>query len=160
MWSRVAVLLLSVAAAVSGYGRDAAEGDWRMTGSGVEFAVTQSATEADVLDLTLLHAEDMSLLPGTHIGTMRRTPESGRYVARIAVNPSGAKGRRMRNVLVKFTDEGSLIFEPYRSGKRISLWRWIPYLFRVTVIEDGREPAGINGAVRLGADDLGRHRVL
>lgn len=156
---RLALLLTALATLATASAREAVEGEWRIAGSGVEFAVTASPTEADVCDITLLDATDMSLLPGTRIGTLRRTPVAGRYVARMVVDPSRPLGRK-RDMLVQLTDQGTLTFRPYSKGRRISLWRWIPYLFRVTVVESGREPDDINGAVRRGYDDLSRHRAL
>lgn len=109
--------------------------------------------------ISVIDAEDMSLPAGTHVGSLRRTPTPGRYIASLLSNPSRIKSKK-RNLVVTLRPEGSLSFEPYRSGKRISLWRWIPYLFRVTVVQEGHQPADIEGAVRPGTADLTRHRIL
>lgn len=156
---RLLLLSLIAFAAAGLHARDAVEGDWRMTASGTEFRISRPPTGGDSFEIILIDSPDMSLLPGTLIGTARITPTPGRYVARMLLNPAHPHARK-RDVLLKITPEGNLEFEPFRSGKRISLWRWLPYLFRVTVLESGHEPAGINGAVRMGPDNRSGHRVL
>ncbi|MDE6269609.1 MAG: hypothetical protein K2M12_01975, partial [Muribaculaceae bacterium] len=113
----------------------------------------------DSYEIRLEDSPDMSLVPGTLIGTMQRTPSPGRFVARMVQNPSAPHGRK-RNLLFKLTPEGNISFEVINTGRRISLWRWIPYLFRVTVIENRQAPADTQGAVRTDRPDLSRHRIL
>lgn len=151
------LLTLAISATLALRAAEAIEGHWRITSSGVEFSITRSG--ADIYDIHLLDSPDMSLMPGTLIGTLERTPLPGRFVARMTVDPSSPDKRR-RQLLFKLTPEGSISFEPINSGRRISLWRWIPYLFRVTVVENRQPPADIHGAVRTDVPDLTRHRVL
>jgi len=138
---------------------DAITGCWRMTCGNAEFTITASATTAGAFDITLTDTDDMSLMPGTVIGEAHTTATPGRYVATMAVNPNRPKGKK-RNLVITIRPNGSLSFEPYRTGRSISLWRWLPYMFRVTVTRPGRQPLDIEGAVRTDRPDLTRHRVL
>lgn len=143
----------------SAQGESAITGRWRLTASGAEISITPATGSAGRYDITLLNAEDMSLPTGIVIGEVQTTPTPGRFAARIAANPNRPKGKR-RSMVITLKPNGSLSFEPYRSGTRVSLWRWIPYLFRVTVLQPGRQPSDIEGAVRADKPDLTRHRVL
>lgn len=135
------------------------EGSWRMTSGSAEFKIVPSGSTPGSYDIVLLYSHDMSAPTGAIIGEMRTTATPGRYVASFASNPA-RPGSKRRNLVATLNYNGSLSFEPFRKGKRVSLWRWIPYLFRVTVIQESKQPADIEGAVRLGNDDLTRHRIL
>ena len=151
--------MLCCAACTFAQSTDAIAGRWRMTGGGAEFSISPSATSAGVFTITLTDTDDMSLLPGTIIGEARTTATPGRYVATMAANPNRPKGKK-RNLVITVKPNGSLSFEPYRTGRSISLWRWLPYMFRVTVTRPGHQPSDIEGAVRIDRPDQTRHRVL
>ena len=157
----LSLLCMFTAAAfcVSAQSSDAIVGKWHVTGSNAEFEVSPSPTTAGQFRITLLNADDMSIIPGTVIGSAHTTPTPGRYVASMAASPSRPKGKQ-RKLVITIKANGSLGFEPFSTGRRISLWRWIPYLFRVTVSEPHKPPADIEGAVRIDRPDLTRHRVL
>ena len=140
-------------------GSDPVCGRWRLLSGGAELNISPSPGIQGEYLISVIDAEDMSLPAGTHVGSLRRTATPGRYIASLLSNPSRIKSKK-RNLVVTLRPEGSLSFEPYRSGKRISLWRWIPYLFRVTVVQEGHQPADIEGAVRPGTAGPTRHRIL
>lgn len=134
-------------------------GQWRFTSGGAEIEIAEDSIRDGHYTLRYLDGPDMSIAPGRTIGRLHATPVPGRYIGRMALDPSRTRSKH-RDVVVKLTDRGSLTFEPYRAGMRISFWRWIPYLFRVTVIEPGQHPSETEGAVRLDRPDFVRHRVL
>ncbi|MDE6454050.1 MAG: hypothetical protein K2L27_07605 [Muribaculaceae bacterium] len=135
------------------------EGAWRIISTGAEIEIRRSATDPDGFDITLLSSHDMSMPEGMHIGTATRTATPGRYVAAMRTQPSSPLHRTRRMVLTLRPD-GALSFEPYTKGRTINLWRWIPYLFRVTVEKGYKAPSDIEGALRTDHRDLTRHRTL
>lgn len=159
MIHRLAAALVFCVAALFAAAQGDVCGTWRILSSGAEFSVTHSPTQADVYLLAMEHSPDMSVLPGTPIGEMRRTATPGRFVATMCATP-GKLFAKKRNLVISLNANGSMRFEPYSKGKRITLWRWIPYFFRVTVRDPLKPPSDIEGAVRVGAQDLTRHRVL
>ena len=93
---------------------------------------------------------------GAEIEIAQTPAKAGSYVIRYVVVPTF----QPPSPIVTLKSEGSLSFQPYRSGMSISLWRLLPYLFRVTVVQPGQQPAETEGAVRADRPDLTRHRVL
>lgn len=156
---RLFATLLLFVAAVAASAADPLCGRWRMTSGGAEIEIAPHPTDADTYSVTLYHSEDYTIPAATPIGQIRRTATPGRYVATLCDNPT-APFPKKRSLVVSVRTDGTLGFEPYSKGRRISLWRWIPYLFRVTVIERGHQPSDTEGAVPVDRTDLSRHRTL
>ncbi|MDE6498416.1 MAG: hypothetical protein K2L21_07135 [Muribaculaceae bacterium] len=149
--------LVSVASIASDYG---IVGRWRTTGpADCEFEIKPSTTAPDSYDMLVVNCADMSVFPGTSIGTLHTTPTPGRFLARISSHPERAGAKKV-DVVINLGDEGNLTFQAFKKGKRINLWRLLPYMFRVTIEKEDSRPAGVDGAVRVGRGDLTRFRVL
>lgn len=128
-------------------GSDPLTGLWRMGGDGATFAVLPVEGSSTSFDIVIIDSPDMSVLPGTRFGHATTTGRSGTYDAELYgdVNPTK---RKLRYIL-SIDDNGLLTFKSYKRGKRIALWRWIPYLFRMTVSDYNTRPEGVDGAVKL-----------
>lgn len=141
--------LARVCAMVDDGGGDPIEGVWRIAGDGAVFAVLPGEG-GDTFRLVIVDSPDMSVLPMTEFGTARRTAVAGRYDARLSASlTSGAAVRRDRNLIISLRDDGTLIFEPYKKGLKLNLWRVLPYMFRFSVASQNTRPSDIDGAVRL-----------
>lgn len=138
---------------------DPVVGRWRFTSGGAEIEIATDSLNASGYILRYLDGPDMSIAPGRIIGRLHATPVPGRYIGRMVLDPARKRSKH-RDVVVELSERGSLTFESYRAGMRVSFWRWIPYLFRVTVVEPGQHPADTEGAVRVDRPDFVRHRVL
>lgn len=141
--------LACVCAMVDDGGGDPLEGVWRIAGDGAVFAVLPGEG-GDTFRLVIVDSPDMSVLPMTEFGTARRTAVAGRYDACMSASlTSGAAVRRDRNLIISLSDDGRLIFEPYKKGLKLNLWRVLPYMFRFSVAAQDTRPSDIDGAVRL-----------
>ncbi|MDE6285847.1 MAG: hypothetical protein K2L99_02505 [Muribaculaceae bacterium] len=150
-------IIASLATRATDYG---IVGLWRVTGpQDCEFEIRPSSSVAGSYDMLAVNCADMSVMPGTLIGTLHTTPTPGRFLARISSHPERAGARKV-DVVVNLGNEGNLTFRAFRKGKRISLWRLLPYMFRITVEREDARPEGVDGAVRVGQGDLTRFRVL
>lgn len=149
--------LMSLAASADDYG---IVGHWRMTGDAdCEFEIRPSQVDPGSYEMLVVSCADMSVQAGTPIGSLHSTPTPGRYLARISSKPEKAGARKV-DVVVNLGDKGNLTFHTFRKGKRINLWRLLPYMFRVTIEREDARPEGVDGAVRVGNRDLTRFRVL
>lgn len=141
--------LARVCSMVDDGGGDPIEGVWRIAGDGAVFAVLPGEG-GDTFRLVIVDSPDMSVLPMTEFGTARRTAVAGRYDACMSASlTSGAAVRRDRNLIISLSDDGRLIFEPYKKGLKLNLWRVLPYMFRFSVAAQDTRPSDIDGAVRL-----------
>ncbi len=148
-----AALLLGCAVAAAA---DPLTGRWQINGDGAVVDIVESGTPGGTLSMLWVDGpEDISLDAGTVIGTITPAPNVGTYDCHALVNPSAhRKGRRRYHdftVTLSKDDINSLTFTEYRRTSTVSLWRWIPYLFRVTVINSSNRPGGLDGARRVDA---------
>ena len=141
MRAAIAILLLLSALCVSAQA-DPLCGTWRMTSGAAEFRITPSPTEPGHFEITLISCRDLSIDEGTRIGHATATATPGRYVARMSSAP-GSRIDRKRSLVLTVRSDGSMSFQPYQAGKRVHLWRWIPYIFRVGILPDKQTQSDI-----------------
>ncbi|MDE5930225.1 MAG: hypothetical protein K2H03_07065 [Muribaculaceae bacterium] len=139
----------------NGYG-DPAEGVWRMTATPDAVLAICPSTESDgSFDVWLLDSPDFTLEPCTRIGRAIAGSQPGSYDLTLVENPGSPKPGR-RSFIANIDESGlNMRLTAYRRGKRISLWRWIPYLFRVTVIDKSNRPSNHDGLRRIYPSDGG-----
>lgn len=143
---RPAVDRQSVCRTIDSSGRDPLAGIWRMGGDGATFAALPSTNQA-TLDLVILDSPDMSVIPGTPLGRATATGKPGTYDAELYGGKRQSKSK-MRYIIT-IDEDGNLSFSPYKRGRKVALWRWIPYLFRMTVSSYDTRPGNVDGAMRL-----------
>lgn len=132
---------------------DPLEGDWQVNGGGACLRFATPDIDGDPLRVIWLDGDDWRIPPGTVIGHAVPGATPGVYDCSLSVNPAGRRRHTTATFVLRMTDDGDgLSFEAYRRNRRISLWRWIPYLFRVTVISGSNRPAGLDGARRICAE--------
>lgn len=129
----------------------AIEGVWRMTASAESvLAITARAGSAGTYDVWLLDSPDYRIEPCQLIGSAREGAERGSYDLTLTERPGAVRARKRSFIAtVDGDDHGRLRLHAYNRGKRISLWRWLPYLFRVTIINQSDRPSDHDGMVRI-----------
>lgn len=136
----------SIAAIFGGRQPDPIEGLWQFPADGASLLIVkQSAT---TYDIAIIDSPRLDVKPGTHIGMAVTTPTKGTYDARLDSKPLNNKHLKKATVALTVND-GYLRFTPYSRGKRVTFWRWLPYLFRVGVYDDNSRPGNLDGAAKV-----------
>lgn len=128
------------------------EGVWQISGNGAIFDIKPEPGYSGRYKLTIIDSPDYSVVPGSFFGTLAATATPGQYDAAVSIDPEGKTGssRSTRNFIFEFDESHSrCTLRPYSAGKRISLRRLLPYLFRITIEDRGSRPEGTVGAVRI-----------
>lgn len=127
---------------------DPIEGIWQWPDDGATIAIIAAGSGA--FEMIVIDSPDMAVAPGTIMGRVTRSARKSLYDARIMSRvDSDGKMSHHKKFSIDITDPERLSVEPYQKGKSISLWRWIPYIFRMTINSRDTSPAGIDGAVRI-----------
>lgn len=127
------------------------EGFWRMTGQGAMIAITAHIGRDGVYDIHLLDSPDLTVTPFTLIGQARAGLKAGSYDLTLTDHPGRLRPGR-HDFIATFDDNNDtdrLRLNAYRRGHRVSLWRWIPYFFRVTVVDKTNRPDDHDGLQRV-----------
>lgn len=151
---RTALFLTVVLTALAAAATDPLEGRWTINGGGAVIEITRAPGADERFCVTMVDSPDLKVAPGTVLGYATPAPAAGRYDCRLAADPSPRhSGRRKVSFSIEFVDgtADAITFSYYQKGRRISLWRWLPYLFRVTVSDPRGDINGLDGARRLGS---------
>lgn len=158
---KAVLLALALAAATAASATDPLEGRWEINGRGATVDIAPAPGQPGVLEMSVADSPDMSVAPGTVIGTVVPSSVTGVYDCRVSSDPRGIHHKRGTVAFtIEFADDtgDAVRFNYYRHRRRVSLWRWIPYLFRVAVVSPAESPANLDGARRAGSPD--RYIVL
>lgn len=134
---------------------DPVEGLWRMSpaGGGALFSILAAPGRQGVFEMRLLEAPDWRVPENALCGELRAASRRGVYDCRMAADPSKQSfGRTFSDhtATMELAADGSrLIVRPYSRKRRISLRRWLPYFFRISVYEENTRPDDLDGAVRV-----------
>lgn len=136
----------SVSSIFAGRMPDEIEGVWQFPNDGATLLIRkQTATTYEML---MLESPNLDVRPGTAIGQAIVTPTPGMFDANLSAKALGNRRLKKANAALELVD-GHLIFRPYSTGKRIAFWRWIPYLFRVSVYNEDTRPRNLDGASKV-----------
>ena len=130
-------------------------GIWETTAGGSTLRLSRVPGVRDAYSVAVIEASDYRLEPGTEVGVMTATATPRCYDAEFYTDPSSASGNfksKKYHFIVEFDPSlRSCTFRAYRRGKRVSLRRMLPYLFRLAVVDGANRPDGLEGAVRIDA---------
>lgn len=128
-------------------GSDPLSGIWQLGGDGAVIAIVPERSTTARFEIYLLDSPDMSVIPGNQIGTAVATGQPGRY----DVSLDGTQNivRKKRRFIFTIDDTGHLKINPYKQGKKVALWRLIPYMFRVSVSDVDTRPSTVDGAIKI-----------
>lgn len=153
----VLIVILILCGTLAARAVDPLEGRWQINGRGALVDIVPAVQAPGLLEMRIVDASDMSIVPGTVVATITPAAHAGLYDCRASKDPRKAHSRRGS---VAFTisfnsDEsntGNIIdFNFYHHRRRVSLWRWLPYLFHISVINPPDNPSHLDGARRVGA---------
>lgn len=132
---------------------DALQGRWRIHGGGATLDFVTTAGSDGGIDIVWYDGPDLSIPQGTVIGHAVPGARTGEYDCHISTDPRrpGSASKHAADFRIRLTDGDNMAFEAYRRTRRVSLWRWLPYLFRVTVVSEDNRPADLDGASRVDA---------
>lgn len=120
---------------------------WR-TGAGAIFDIVPAG--GGNFSLMLLDSPDLTAPCPSTIGTMAPTGTPYTYEASLSADITTAGSKKKHTCIIYINPESStLTFTAYRRGKQVSLWRLLPYMFRISVKDVDTRPRGIDGAVRI-----------
>jgi len=129
------------------------EGIWQWPDDGAVMEI--KAFSETTFTIALLDSPDLTIAPGTEIGRAVSTPRPGTYDATISTRDALRPGSKLKSerCTITFTDQGSLVFTPYRTGIRIDLFRLFPYFWRIRPYRDESRPHDIDGPRRIFPED-------
>lgn len=127
-------------------GSDPLCGIWTVGGDGARLAFLPRGASATEFDVFILDSPDLSVVPGQQIGTAVSTGRAATYDTTLRTL-SGLPGRS-RHLIIELLSDGTMTFRHYKKGKKITLWRWLPYLFRISVSDNDSRPSSADGAVK------------
>ncbi len=134
---------------------DPVEGLWSMSpaGGGALFSIIAAPGRPGVFEMRILESPDWRVAENTLCGEVRAAARPGVYDCRMAADPSKssfAPALSTHTATIELASDGArLIIRPYRRRHRISLRRWLPYFFRISIHEENTRPDDLDGAVRL-----------
>ena len=136
---------------------DPVEGLWQMsaTGGGAVFELRACPGLKGVFELRMIDSPDWRIPEGEVCGRVKAASRPGVYECVMDAAP-GARKKSLKGdytATLELDDTGQrLVFKPYSKYRRVSLHRWLPYFFRVTLERDNPRPSDLEGAVRIGPD--------
>lgn len=140
--------------ALSAFAASPVEGDWQVNGDGARLRFSPARGKADSFDIIWLDGPDLTIDPGTVVGTAVATPQTGVYDCAVDTDPRGKSDRKhyARFVIRLDADTGdAFTFAPYEQGIRFQLQALLPYWYRRPVKSVDTRPSGLDGARRVGA---------
>ena len=132
------------------------EGDWIVNNSGVVLRFVRASEGTAFYDILWIDGPDLSILPGTKVGSATATPDLAVYDCSVVTDPRGSsdKKRYARFAIRLDADTGdSFVFTPYEQGVKFSLQSLLPYWWRRPIKTVNTRPNGLDGARRVGAPD-------
>lgn len=137
---------------------DPVEGLWRIIGSSLLVRVVAVEDDTDRFEIVWEDGDDLSVVPGTVVGTVRRTPRIRVYDCQSSLDPSkgGKKNYGAAHFVIRIDKEAvNMTFEPYEQSTTIDVRRVLPWwLRRISVRKTDTRPKGLDGARRVGAPPL------
>lgn len=127
------------------------EGIWRFVPDGAAVAIEKSKTRTGEpsMKYTIFIVESVNpnVEEGTVIGHVYPSASVGTYTAELYSDVHGNVAGKKKNFILKLSDPGHLSVTQKKSGVRLDFWRWIPYLFRVSVVRERQ--SSTTGCIRL-----------
>lgn len=120
-----------------------------MTSAGAYIAIRANGINS--YEMTVIHTPDLSITPGTVMGSAHISGKMSMYDASIFRDfTADGKGHRPQRLAITVDiSTGMMRFDPYKQGWRVNLRRLIPYLFRFSVQREDTRPDGLEGAMRI-----------
>ncbi len=129
------------------------EGIWRFMPDGaavtIERAEMRSGMPVTKYNVIMTESVDDEVEVGTLIGYVYATADPTRFKAKLFTNIHGYKSSKLKNFELTLSDKAHLNFMASNNKIRLDFWRWIPYLFRVSVVRNKESNVGTTGCVKI-----------
>lgn len=145
---------LWILATFSAFSASPIEGEWQVYGDGARLRFAASRGTESVFDIIWIDGPDLTVLPGTVVGSASETPSVGVYDCKVATDPRGKadKKRYARFVIKIDADTGdSFTFAPYEQGVKFVFQALLPYWWRRPIKSVDTRPSNLDGARRVNA---------
>ncbi|MDE6809416.1 MAG: hypothetical protein K2J42_04935 [Muribaculaceae bacterium] len=130
------------------------EGLWQFTDNGATVLIIRDSNpahpdgEPPSYSVIMVQPVDGSgVKPGELIGQAWPTAKADYFDCRLKGTTDSKD--RYHKFTAHLNDEGHMSFVKDKSGMSVSLWRWIPYLFRVTVVNRHTRDESLDGCIKL-----------
>lgn len=137
----------------AGKGMAAIEGVWRISGSEGIFAVAADPGTI-FFKLIIIDSPDRNVLPGTVMGACTAAGRNDCYDARMFTSGDTGVLSRPKRFTLTLSEEGRLIMVPVTNKLKLNLWRFLPYMFRMSVTRVNDRPDNLDGAIRVFPENI------
>lgn len=128
------------------------EGLWQWVDDGAIIAIERAKTIEAVTTyrMVVIESPHRSIRPGTVMGYLTTTAKQDNFDARIYTdNNLNGLLHSSKSFNIVMSDNSRLAITPYREGISVSLWRWIPYMYRIGISTRGNRPQGLDGCIKI-----------
>lgn len=129
------------------------EGLWQFLPDGAVVAIERSDSRdsnyAQKFNVVIVKTVDAEVEEGTLIGNIYSTATAKHFTAELYSDVKGDVASKKKKFTLSLTDKGHLAFVMEKGRFRLDFWRWLPYLFRISVERNKGVPGGIDGCVRI-----------
>ena len=129
------------------------EGLWQFLPDGAVVAIERSDNRdgysAQKFNVVIVKSGDAEVEEGTLIGNIFSSATANHFTAELFSNVKGETASKKKKFVLTLTDKGHLAFVMEKGKFRLDFWRWLPYLFRLSVERNKGIPGGVDGCVRL-----------
>lgn len=137
----------------AGKGMAAIEGVWRISGSEGIFAVAADPGTI-FFKLIIVDSPDRNMLPGTVMGACTAAGRNDCFDARIFTSGNTGLLSRPKRFTLTLSEDGRLIMVPVTNKLKLNLWRFLPYMFRMSVTRVNDRPDNLDGAIRIFPENI------
>ncbi len=129
------------------------EGVWQFMPDGATIAIERDETASTGLvckyNIVVVNSVDINVDDGALIGTLYPTAKPDCFTANIYTDKQGDKSEKLKKFILTLTDNGHLAMTDKKGKIRLDFWRWLPYLFRISVSRIRSSENALEGCVRL-----------
>ena len=126
------------------------EGIWQFMPDGATVAVERAEVNIDshISRYNVVTVDD-DVEDGTLIGHIYSSASATQFTAELYSDIHGDKSLKLKKYILDLTDKGRLTFNTGSNKVRLDFWRWLPYLFRISVVRDKKSANIANGCVKI-----------
>lgn len=131
------------------------EGIWQFTEDGAYVVIEQA--QADKMpargivmyQMVVLESPRLSVRPGTVMGYATLTAKADCYDAYVYTDFDGGAILSKAERFTLTLKDSRLQFKRHKSGVKINLWRFVPYMFRYSVKTYDERPKDLDGCIKI-----------
>lgn len=131
------------------------EGIWQLTEDGAFVVIERvnsnkyPGTGIAKYQMIVLESPRLSIRPGTVMGYVALTAKQDCYDAYVYTDFDGGTVLSNAERFTLTLKDSRLQFKQYKSGIKINLWRFVPYMFRYSVKTYNERPKDLDGCIKI-----------